>query len=928
MNAKHLEDRVDSIDPGVYYAHADEGGYQSLTAAVAIGAASVAGECFLEDGRRSIVVRVGGAKGRVSTNPEKIGMKFKIDERFYTRALQDYNPWRVMWWREAIQNARDGDKKGHGAKRVVCDVAQEADGTWRISVQDDGPGMDASTIENKFLALGGTGAEAGATESYGGFGEAKRLLVVPWMKYEIRTRDLLVVGHNMSDPDATGGHPFVPGVKLTVWMPDSDHTGIAEAIEVIENSYLPGITFYCNGTRIAADLEPGQEMEGYGIEKGGAPIGQVYKAKRVTSQHPQRGFLVRQRGLFTFKVPTYLAPEKFGRFAFEVLEHDATKVFNTNRMSFNSDHPEGDALGKLLHRTLSDLLTEPEKTMRSTRRKNTGVEEYFKGTGGYKVAAEGELQAILQQHLEPGLDTLSGNDLSNVQKLIAEAEARREEREQEEARKREELDKAREANREPPPKHEEPPPKQHTYTPPAELITDMIPEGCKRDVVVTHLAHDPDFRILKEDESGLDILENFKVPAKLRPGHMTKELLGLARFWAYTVASVLARLGERDSKYGIGWTFNIMYGDTGDPGIAMATCSMGLKYDLKWVMLNPYKGGNLGGDFWDISDIKQCKELWFLAVHECTHYHNGISKHGVAFASAFGFNSAVCAVDTIVLKRISLAARKRAEVAWKEQPKVRGEKLKAVKFTDHYFEKDLKDLYRELGKSDNARSSFYDPKENRSHSYWVYWSNVRVVWTVGRVTGDEVTSPEGLTRDEGRKWVVLWVRNDLAKLVPELVVPEESLEQKKAEKALAKDAMQVRIEHAQQALVEAYDKIMSSLRSKGEFPTTTVSIIPDTVYMTFEGYYRIHPDATYWKIEYHTEIRVNALRQDVRTFDAMYRASYSGEGRLVDDLKVSVEDDSIPEFENKVALPFYQWMLDVAEKYVKEYEVARKRIYS
>ncbi|HUW12293.1 MAG TPA: ATP-binding protein, partial [Anaerolineae bacterium] len=75
-----------------------------------------------------------------------------------------------MGVREALQNSRDAVVKGRGGE-IVFEVG---DGWAQFS--DTGIGMDADTLENKFLTLGRSG-KTGDVEAVGGFGVAKAVIL-------------------------------------------------------------------------------------------------------------------------------------------------------------------------------------------------------------------------------------------------------------------------------------------------------------------------------------------------------------------------------------------------------------------------------------------------------------------------------------------------------------------------------------------------------------------------------------------------------------------------------------------------------------------------------------------------------------------------------------------------------------------------------
>jgi len=94
---------------------------------------------------------------------------------FRNCARKDYsNPLPFVWIREALQNSLDA-----GADHISINIKEHS-----ISVNDNGCGMTADTIQDKLLTLGGTQKE---DNSVGGFGKAKEILFFAWDNWYINT---------------------------------------------------------------------------------------------------------------------------------------------------------------------------------------------------------------------------------------------------------------------------------------------------------------------------------------------------------------------------------------------------------------------------------------------------------------------------------------------------------------------------------------------------------------------------------------------------------------------------------------------------------------------------------------------------------------------------------------------------------------------
>jgi hypothetical protein len=110
-----------------------------------------------------------------------------IGPRFFEGAFKDYANRYWAWVREAMQNAMDA-----GSTQISIGIDHDGANT-RVTVWDNGCGMDQDTLVNKLLSLGGSGKEF-ANGAVGGFGKAKELLFFCQESYEIRTGHLTLKG--------------------------------------------------------------------------------------------------------------------------------------------------------------------------------------------------------------------------------------------------------------------------------------------------------------------------------------------------------------------------------------------------------------------------------------------------------------------------------------------------------------------------------------------------------------------------------------------------------------------------------------------------------------------------------------------------------------------------------------------------------------
>lgn len=119
--------------------------------------------------------------GRVRRNT---AMPMSADE--FDAPLRDYGHARKSWFREVAQNSFD-----NGARRLYFTTGESrlsnGDGCAWLAGADDGTGMPASILLDKFLVTGASGKHGLST--VGGFGQAKKLLIWPRRCWAVATRD-------------------------------------------------------------------------------------------------------------------------------------------------------------------------------------------------------------------------------------------------------------------------------------------------------------------------------------------------------------------------------------------------------------------------------------------------------------------------------------------------------------------------------------------------------------------------------------------------------------------------------------------------------------------------------------------------------------------------------------------------------------------
>ena len=591
-----LEDTypVESIlkRPGVYVAPSTSPSFGVLHALAVTGAARWRGQTELEDGRAAVAVEVSG-RGAFKPNEGEEETSITIGSDYFDSALRDYTNWPEKHVREAVQNAVDA-----GATRVAIQFKYfDADmnplpddavdyAFVELSYDDNGSGMSRDVLVNKFLSLGGSGKRT-TTGSVGGFGKAKELLILPWARWSIETQEVVAAGHGVRYSIKAGTNR--QGLRLTVLMRGDKCVTPSHAINFLKKCYLPNVRFTVQGQRVDANLRVGDLLTTLPT-KNPANYGEVYYNKKSKFDAP--ALFVRVRGLFMHErylaagVPGLVIVELFGS-TLDLL------TANRDSVQWSLAYPLDQFVNVLAADTKSAL-----------RPKRNVVREKYTGEMFRSEADRREKTAYVQSSVMVAIDDMDAPSLGEnvVEKIKENLEAAG-------GTSEDETDEDVAID----------------LRPQGEAIAPMLGirfRGAAHVIAATRvLAWTPSFYIWNETE-------DFHVPAKFRPEKMPPTLRKLAKFWAELCRFVLIQLGH-SGEYGVGWMFDR---ETG------AACLS--EDDERWLLLNPFKNANLGGDMYSLSEKDDVNLLYALAVHECTHLADALSQHDEAFAAALTMNIA------------------------------------------------------------------------------------------------------------------------------------------------------------------------------------------------------------------------------------------------------------------------------------------------
>jgi hypothetical protein len=583
-----ITEPLEHPEPGIYIASATHPAYGWLKALTVTGAARFIGERYEVDGTKMLAAEILGHA--LTPNAHKV--KFRQGKAHFSAAMKEYRDWKEAWWREAIQNAVDA-----GATQIDCRVEQIEEGI-AVSCSDNGRGMDAWTIENKFM-VSIESTKEGVSGAAGGFGKAKELLILPWIAWSIHSLGTRVYG---SGDDGEGDDaPYRQGTELRVIMPADNASTADAAIEYIRKCTLPHVTFTVNGQVVAADLDRGEEIRDF---HGKAVLYHSRKEPKLWKA------LVRTKGLAMFSfgwMPSGLE----GHLVIETVG-PSVDLLTSNRDGFR-DEGLRDDLDQFIRQLSADLEVALEK-------KKNHFDLRFEGSGKFEGAPQAELQAAMLSHLEEivparqkggQIGTLSASQITVLTEILGAMGGGAAE---DEAQQGGALN-------------------MRATAAVATALLDGVPMSGTDAVeaAIKQLSWEPDFFMSNK-------VDGFQPPKMFFPKTMTPTLRKLAKMWAELCRFVLIQLGSKQ-QFGVGWMFAERTG---------AAYQHLPDQDEHWLLFNPFKrprsfdytGKPSKDDLYNPSDDEDLAWLYASAIHECTHMADGFDEHDVAFAYAFTRNVA------------------------------------------------------------------------------------------------------------------------------------------------------------------------------------------------------------------------------------------------------------------------------------------------
>jgi hypothetical protein len=565
------------------------------------------------------------SRRRTPTHSRRIGKRRNAEEMGSVEnvgwsTLKEYgDTWKEAYWRELVQNSVDA-----GATKIDLYTKELNDGNIIAGCKDNGHGMTEEVFRNKFLKHGGTTKGEGS-DAAGGFGAAKRLLLAPWIQWQMRSGNVVAVGQmsrhevwvngvrktqgpqEFSFPPQWKNTKSIKGVIFEAVMSTERRTDCPAALSWLSKCYLPRITVTVNGKTAHARLNPKSEMDtsfhspviGYAI-KNKSPFDPCYVLVRTVSG-PNKD---KKLAMFTERISN-----KVGHaIVLELQSHSVTYL----KASRN------DADGAFAWE-LRDLIRKLNINPRSAIRGPQKFQKIYWGPdGAYAAKARADERAdVIKAAAVVGPSSSGGLDQEQIETVEDAVKEVRQEISRE----------GTDDNKEPF--------KKAASEAAAKVIAQEAPIATpeQQEALFRQLVWTPHFFLYSD-------IDGYKVPRKYRPATMTKEVKKLMEDWVEMCRYVLVLLGC-PKEFGVGYVFS--------DAMAAAYTFQGDKDgpNTNWLLLNPHKKfkdiitGN--PSLWDPRKDEDLKWMYACAVHEATHMADGISDHDEEFTSAFTHNIAKCA---------------------------------------------------------------------------------------------------------------------------------------------------------------------------------------------------------------------------------------------------------------------------------------------
>ena len=466
--------------------------------------------------------------------------------------------------------------------------------------------MTVDVLLDVFLALGGTTKKsAGST---GGFGKAKELLILPWLAWEIHTKDVLVQGRGGEYSEPIRAPFMLHGTRLTVWMDktgDYSSTTPQHAIDFLVRCYLPKVRFTVNGDVVVAGLRPGKELREFTAESANVKLTIHYDK---SGGHTTRA-LIRSNGLFMFE--EYFGEDVPGRIIGE-LHGRSYDVLLDSREGF-ADRQLRDQISAFAQEVAGEAMAalQVKKKLIKKIYRGQGLVEESNSLAAELVANAPILRPRKKPSKESGVVEQELEEQAFSDEFIAEATTYVRDREANLG------DRGRDGT--------------PVMVTPSTAIAAMLGQGARSteemQEALKTLAWMPDVYVVNE-------IEDFKIPTAWLPGKSFGKIPHKTlRLWSELCRFAL--IGFREHKpFGVGWIFSE---NTEGEWRREPDPETGERRD--WLLFNPLR---ITGDRWErkitsrprvrLSDEADLLHMFSVAIHEAVHLITPGEGHNDIFA--------------------------------------------------------------------------------------------------------------------------------------------------------------------------------------------------------------------------------------------------------------------------------------------------------
>lgn len=315
--------------------------------------------------------------------------------------------WRVT--KEVMQNSRDA---GASVLQIRCNSSEKS-----IEFSDNAGGMDRDTLLNVFLALGGSKKDKQVEGGViGGFGDAKKVILLCWDKWEVKTQDSYLNNTMIGKTPIKKLDYYIDGTIIKIWV--DDEYSIRDIVNYISTCQLDtmDIKLYEDGNEITTTKLYRRRLTRE------LSFGDLY----INKSNPSQLFVVRINGLTLFY--KYIN----GATATAILELDNVYepksnkyILNVTRESLKWEYQT------IIENIIDEIASDPVKAMKP--KKSERIEK-FQGLGKIKTVtpnSEGssvvKVSTVIEKMMEDdrvafvdaveklGVD---GDDILNSNKVI------------------------------------------------------------------------------------------------------------------------------------------------------------------------------------------------------------------------------------------------------------------------------------------------------------------------------------------------------------------------------------------------------------------------------------------------------------------------------------------------------------------------------